>query len=828
MESLINNIEQKILEFWKKENIFKKSLAQNRKGNFFSFFDGPPFATGLPHYGHILASTLKDLYCRYASMKGYYVPRRWGWDCHGLPIENLVEQEMEVKTKKDIEKIGIEKFNAICKSKVLKFASEWEDMVDRIGRWIEFKNAYKTMDTSYMESVWWAFKQFWNKGLIYEGIKPLLYCPRCQTPVSKFEIIMDKNYKEIEVDSIVVKFPLVKEKTQLLKKQNLSKPVYLLVWTTTPWTLPSNVAIGIRKDLDYLLVENDEGFFIIHKQALKLFDRRPRLIKVIKGKELIGSKYLLLFSRKDHETGLIIEDPYITEEGTGLVHLAPAYGEEDFHLCRKHRLPIITTLNEGGIFEFNCPDFLKGAYFEKANEIIINFLSSNNMLFKVIKFKHRYPFCWRCGTALYYNAVTSWFIDIKKIKKMLVELNKTIDWHPAHLKYGRFLKGLQSAPDWNISRWRFWATPIPLWRCQNINCRNIVCIGSIKELRNKAINFDKVYPDYHKNIIDLHRPYIDMVLLRCEKCKDIMVRVKDVLDCWFESASMPFAEIHYPFENKKFFEKRYPADFVAEYIAQTRAWFYVMLVVNGVLFHQAPFKHVLTTGTVLNEKGEKLSKSRKNFPDPWHIIHKYGADALRFYLLSSPVIEARDLFFSEEGVKNVYRKIVNILLNLVALYKFYEMGALAKKLNIEKFNFKTGIKDTLHKWILSYIYYKKNLIKDALDNYETKKACKEIENCINMISLWYVKFIKDLIKIKDQESIVVYSWILYQLSKIIAPFMPFMGEYLYQSLNFVTKKSVHLEKLEDINYLVNKKLIDDMEKVKKIIQLGLSAKKPVV
>lgn len=828
IEKDINNLEEKILFFWEKNKIFLKSLQNRKNSPLFSFFDGPPFATGLPHYGHILASTIKDVFCRYNTMKGYYVFRRWGWDCHGLPIEALIEKEKGIKTKKEIEKkIGIFEFNKACRDTVLKFASEWEYMVKRIARWIEFRNSYKTMDTSYIESVWWAFKQFWDKEMIYEGKKPLLYCPRCETPVSKFEIIMDKNYKNVTIDSLIVKFEIIDSKKIVDK---LNKKVFLLVWTTTPWTLPGNIALAVNPKLKYLILEEDD-YYLISEESLSFLKLSPlnfNKYKRISGKELLALRYKPLFNINEfdfkdyHNVYRVLGDEFVSGlEGTGVVHLSPAYGEEDYILSKKYNLPVIDILDERGIFKNYVPGFLKGVYFENANSIIVDFLVQNNLLFKILKYTHKYPFCWRCGNSLYYRSTPSFFINIQKIKNFLICLNEDVNWQPKHLKYGRFLKSLKEAPDWNISRNRYWASPIPVWKCLNDSCGNTICIGSIEELRKRSINFKEVYPN---DIIDLHRPQIDRIIIKCDKCNARMLRVNEVLDCWFESASMPFAEIHYPFENREYFEKRYPADFVAEYIAQTRAWFYVMMVVNGFLFKKAPFKNVITTGTILNEKGEKLSKSKKNFPDPENIIKKYGADALRFYLLSSQVVEARDLFFSEKEVMVIKTKIIDTILNLVKLFEFYSLDSEIKKIsNFEYFIY--NLKNIINKWILSLVYFKKKLIRDYLDTYKVRLACREIVILLEKISLVYLKLVKDLIKNRDEETIVTYTWVLFQFSKIIAPLIPFSSEIIYQKIHIGKKGSVHLENFEDLPFKVNKNILKNMDIINKIITLGLSIRK---
>ena len=719
----IKEIEEEILKFWGKNNTFKKSLNKTKNGKQYIFYDGPPFATGLPHYGHILASVLKDVFPRFFTMNGRHVERRWGWDCHGLPIENIAEKELGINSKDEIEKIGVKKFNDFCRSKVLTYTSEWKKTVDRIGRWVEFDNSYKTMDNNYIESVWWAFKQLYEKKFIYEGEKVLMYCPRCSTPLAKSEITMDNSYKTIKETTIVVKFKLTDENA------------YALAWTTTPWTLPSNLALTVNPNLTYVYVKDNDSkeTYILAKKLLSNFYKSPseyKIVKEIKGKTLEGKKYEPLFNYfKDTENAFkfLLGDFVTAEEGTGIVHTAPAFGEEDNTVCRKYKIPIVQPVDERGHFTKEVKDFANQYIFD-ANLEIIKFLKTNNKAVISRKMEHEYPFCYRCETPLMYRALPAWFVDIQKIKKKLLTLNKKINWIPKFLKEGRVKHNIETAPDWNISRNRYWASAIPVWKSEN---GKIKVIGSIKELKKYAKNLPK-------KEIDLHKDYLDKVILEIngEKYK----RVPEVLDCWFESGSMPFAQFHYPFENKKFFEKNFPAQFVAEYIGQTRAWFYYMMVLSAILFEKIPFENVLTTGTILTENGEKMSKSKKNFPDPTEIIEKYGVDSLRFYLLQSPVMNADNFNFSEKGVEEVYKKVILLLYNLNNFYSEYKI---VKKINKEKL-------EITDKWILSRLEETGLNVTEDMESYNTIKSCEELRKFIDDLSTWYVRLNRERFNEEDK------------------------------------------------------------------------------
>jgi isoleucyl-tRNA synthetase len=792
----MQNIEEseiKILEFWKKNKIFEKSLKKTKNGKPYVFYDGPPFATGLPHYGHILASTVKDVFPRFFTMKGRYVKRRWGWDCHGLPIENIAEKELGINSKDEIEKIGVKKFNDFCRSKVLTYASEWKKTVDRIGRWVEFDNSYKTMDNEYIESVWWAFKQLYEKGFIYEGEKVLMYCPRCSTPLAKSEIAMDNSYKNVKTITLVVKFKLKDEEA------------YALAWTTTPWTLPSNLALAVNPNLTYSYVKDNESgeTYILAKKLLKTFyksDSEYKLIKEVKGKTLEGKEYEPLFDYfKDAENAFkfLLADFVTADEGTGIVHIAPAFGEDDNAICRKYKIPMVQPVDDKGHFTSEVKDFA-GQYIFDANLEIVKFLKGNKKAVMSRKIDHEYPFCYRCETPLMYRALPAWFVDIQKIKKRLLTLNKKINWVPGFLKEGRVKHNIETAPDWNISRNRYWASAIPIWKSES---GKIKVIGSIKELQK-----------YSKNLkeIDLHKDTLDKIIFKIDG--EEYKRIPEVLDCWFESGAMSFAQFHYPFENKKFFDDNFPAQFISEYVGQTRAWFYYMIALSAILFDKIPFENVLVTGTILAEDGTKMSKSKKNFPDPKNLIEKYGVDALRFYLLQSPVMNADNVNFSEKGVEEIYKKVILLLSNVNNFYSEYKTD---KKIGKEKLG-------SIDKWILSRLEETTLKVTENLESYNTIKSCDDLREFIDDLSTWYVRLNRDRFNENDKLAPRILREVLEKVSKLIAPIMPFISERIYQTI-YSEKDSVHLENWPKVNIKkIDKKLIESMEKVREIVSLGLA------
>jgi isoleucyl-tRNA synthetase len=791
----INEIEEQIIEFWKKDKTFEKSLDKTKKGKPYIFYDGPPFATGLPHYGHLLASILKDVFPRFFTMKGMYVKRNWGWDCHGLPVENIAEKELGINSKDEIEKIGIKKFNNFCRSKVMTYAGEWEKYIHRIGRWVDFKGGYKTMDTNYIESVWWAFKQFYEKGYLYEGEKILMYCPRCSTPLAKSEIAMDNSYKNVKDITVTVKFKLENEKN-----------IYAIAWTTTPWTLPSNLALAVGPKVEYAFVKDksDSNIYVLAKDLISNFyksEEEYKILKIVKGEKLEGQKYEPLFpyfKNTKNAFQFILGDFVTAEDGTGIVHTAPAFGEEDNIVCRKYKIPMVQPVDETGHFTEEVTDYARKYIYDINEKIVIDLKKSGKAIMSR-KMEHEYPFCYRCDTKLMYRALPAWFVDIQKIKSRLLELNMDINWIPEFIKEGRMKHNISTAPDWNITRNRYWATAIPLWKSKD---GKVKVIGSIKELKKFAKKLPKE--------IDLHKDCLDKIKLKIDG--EDYTRIPEVLDCWFESGAMTFAQFHYPFENKEFFEKNFPAQFVVEYIGQTRAWFYYMVTLSAILFDKIPFENVLTTGTILAEDGQKMSKSKKNFPNPLEVIEKYGADALRFYLLSSPVMNADNFNFSEKGLQEVYKKIIVLLYNVGNFYYNYNEVSDLKFLKSD---------NIMDKWILSLTEKLTINVKKYLEKYNTVKTCAEIKKYIDNLSTWYVRNSRERFNEKDENAKKTLRYILEKITRILAPIIPFATEKIFQDLNGV-KKSIHLEDWPESNEsLIDEGLESQMTYVRDIVSQGL-------
>ncbi len=823
--------ELEVLAHWDDHKIFQKSLEKTREGKPYVFYDGPPFATGLPHYGSILPSVVKDAIPRYWTMKGYSVRRRWGWDCHGLPIEQLVEKKLGISGKKQIEEIGIAKFNETCRENVLGYVHEWGKTIHRIGRWVDFDNSYKTMDSTYMESVWWALKQIWEKDLVYEGRKVLLFCPRCETPLSNFEVAMDNSYGDVTEESLYVQVPIVESSLENLhspfaeKLKSLNETASFIFWTTTAWSIPGDVALAVGNEVSYSLVRDSRGLFIVASEKVETLFDGAEVLYTAKGSELVGIAYTPPFDlpdlRSEKSFKVYDADFVTTEDGTGIVHTAVVYGEDDYNLGLRVGLPIVPMITQNGLFNDAAPEFLRGKYYRKGEPLIMEQLEANGSLFKREPYTHSVPHCWRCNTRLFYNAIPAWFINIQKIKLQLQEANRDeVNWYPHHLKEGRFGKGLETAPDWNISRNRYWATPLPFWKCTSKSCGRVRCIGSLEELADSAVNFDEVYASRDIKFVDLHRPQIDQVKLQCAVCGNEMQRVEEVVDCWVESGSMPFAELHYPFENKGVFASRYPAQFVVEYIAQTRAWFYVMHVVGTSLFGHAPFQNVLTTGVVAGTDGGKMSKSKNNYPDPAVLFSKYGVDAMRFYMLTSPVMLGENLNFSEEDVDEVYKKLVLMLHNVLAFLRTY---------SAEKFEAGSAPepRHVLDRWILVRLHQLQANVTENLDRYDTVRAGRPILDFVNDLSTWYVRRSRDRMRSSPDE-VKVLAHVLTELAKLLAPFTPFIADYLYRDLTI--GESVHLEDwsadaasapfTED-----ETALMASMASVRAVVELGLSARK---
>ncbi len=799
----IPKVEKKILKFWQKENIFAKSLKLRKSKPFFSFYDGPPFASGEPHYGHILASTIKDTVLRYWTMKGHQVSWRVGWDCHGLPVENMIEKELGLRSKKDIEKFGIKRFNQTCRQAVFRCMDIWVKTLRRVGRWSDYSQAYATLDNDYIESVWWVFKQLWDRDLIYQAYRVTPYCPRCGTPLSNFELNQPGAYQDIEDESVYLRFPL-KEK----------KKTYLFVWTTTPWTLPANVAIAVGPNIQYVKVKFNNEYYILAKQRLNVLAKEGKyeVVEEFLGKDLVRKEYQPLYKMKLDRPGykVVMADFVSVEEGTGLVHIAPAFGEEDMELGKKENLPTVVTVDEEGkvIQGLGIPG--QGQFVKKADQEITNDLKKRHLLFKEEKIIHAYPFCWRCESPLLYYPINSWYVAVTKFRKELVASNKKIRWVPAHLKEGRFGKWLEGARDWSVSRNRYWGAPIPVWQCQK--CGQQKCVGNVKELGRI-------------NIKDLHRPMIDKVILKCP-CGGQMKRVPEVFDCWFESGSMPYGQWHYPFQNKKLVEKTFPADFIAEGIDQTRGWFYTLHVLATALTlrsiglgkNQPAFKNVVVNGLILGEDGKKLSKRLKNYPAPEIIFNKYGADALRYYLLASTPM-GEDYLVSEKRIAETFRRTILTLWNSFIFLKTYtEGGQLASK--------SVQPKNSLDKWIVSRLNTLVEEVVNWMDKYELTKAARLFDGFLDEFSNWYIRrsrrrFQRPQNSQEKKEAEKILSFVLLNLAKLTAPFLPFMSEEIYQNLE--ENQSVHLCNYPKPNKrLINKKLEERMGQAREIAAVALA------
>lgn len=1020
-KSKVAETEEKILDFWQKNDIFKKSLEKPAPKGDFVFYDGPPFATGEPHYGHVVPGTIKDIIPRYKTMQGYKVRRRWGWDCHGLPVENIIEKELKLSSKKDIVDYGIEKFNASARGSVMRYADDWRRVIPRLGRWVDMDNDYRTMDATYTESVWWAFSELYKKGLIYEGFKSMQLCPRCETTLSNFEVT--QGYKDITDISVYVKFKISNEANS-----------YFLVWTTTPWTLPGNVALAVSGKIKYVKIEVENNILILAKSRLSVIKTEYKLIEEIEGKDLVGLMYDPVFDYYANDKKLtnnekgwkVYEGDFVTEDsGTGIVHIAPAFGADDYELSLKHNLPFIQHVSTGGVFKPEVKDFA-GQYVkpkdtpedkdnhQKADIEIIKYLAHKGSLFAKEKIVHSYPHCWRCDTPLLNYASSSWFVKVTAIRDKLVKENKKVKWIPSEIGEGRFGNWLLGARDWAISRSRFWGAPLPVWRDEKTEeCK---VIGSVEDLKkyskakntyyvcrhgesennekmiissnpadkygltmngrkqaeaagkwlsdkkidliyhspfarthetveiisrkigidkNKIIEDKRIselntgiwngknfndfmktfsgkdrftdipeggegYADIKKRMgdfiydienkhegkniliishdtplflletvaqalnrkqsmelrgatehynqngkprkldfhplphndeyeLELHRPFIDDLKLVSEKGNKL-VRVPEVFDCWFESGSMPFGESHYPFNKCDFNPKPgpfskilgrtkgYPADFIAEGLDQTRGWFYSMLVLGTALFGKSPFKRVVVNGLVLASDGQKMAKSKKNYPDLMLIVNKYGADALRYFLIASPLVRSQDFVFSEKGVDEVVKKHIGRLNNVVSFYEMYAKDG--EMTNIKKST------NPLDLWIQARISELTKEVSDNLDKYELDKASRPFAEFIDDLSTWYIRRSRDRYKGEDAEdrdmALLTTRNIIIDLAKLLAPFMPFLAEDIYMRMKG-EKESVHLE-LWPRRTKIDKNILEKMKEVRRIASLGLEAR----
>ena len=801
-------MEKEIANLWTARNVIKKNFDMNQDGEYFTFYDGPPTANGKPHIGHILTRVMKDIIPRYKVMKGYKVIRKAGWDTHGLPVELEIEKKLGISGKEQIEEYGVEKFVKECKESVFTYVSMWEKMTEQIGYWVDMENPYVTYHNPYIESVWWALKQMWDKGLLYEGHKVMPYCPRCGTALSSHEVA--QGYKDVKDLTAIAKFKVADEENK-----------YILAWTTTPWTLPSNLALCINKAYTYIEAKvNDEILILAKDLAPKVLGEDFETVREFQGAELLGTKYeqLMPFGKVEGKAFEVIHGDYVTlSDGTGVVHIAPAYGEDDSLVAKANGITFINLVDKAGKFVEEVTPWA-GKFVKKCDESICKWLEENNKLFKSEKHLHSYPHCWRCDTPLLYYPKESWFVAMTTLRDKLIENNNKINWYPDNIRTGRFGKFLENVIDWGISRDRYWGTPLPIWQCE---CGHKECIGSIEELKNKGINVPKD--------IELHKPYIDEVHLNCPECGKEMERVKEVIDCWFDSGSMPFAQLHYPFENKELFEQNYPAQFISEAVDQTRGWFYTLLAISTAVFDRNPFENCIVLGHVLDKKGLKMSKSKGNVVDPFEVLASEGADATRwhFYTASAPWLPTR---FSTDDVSEAGRKFLSTLWNV---YSFYVLYADLDKFNpIEYADFVSD--NVMDKWIMSKLNTLVKDVDDKLNSYDITNAALAIEDFTDELSNWYVRrnraryWSETLTDDKIGAYVTLYR-VLTTLVKVSAPFVPFITEEIYQNLvvNLDPKaeESVHLCLWPEVNEkAIDKNLEAEMDLAYKIVKLGRSAR----
>ena len=813
-------MEHKVAENWKEKDIIKKNFDMNEGKRYFTFYDGPPTANGKPHVGHIETRVMKDIIPRYKVMKGYKVIRKAGWDTHGLPVELEIEKSLGISGKEQIEEYGVEKFVKKCKESVFTYVHMWEEMTNKVGYWVDMENPYVTYHNNYIESVWWALKQMWEKGLLYEGHKVMPYCPRCGTALSSHEVA--QGYKDVKDLTCIAKFKVVgKENT------------YILAWTTTPWTLPSNLALCVNKSYEYAEIKANIGTddepkyenYILAKDLIEtvLKETPYEIIKTFKGEELLGTKYeqLMPFAKVEGKAFEVIHGDYVTlTDGTGIVHIAPAYGEDDSLVAKKNGIAFVNLVDKSGNFVKEVEPWA-GRFVRDCNEDICKWLTNENKLFSKEKHVHSYPHCWRCDTPLLYYPKESWFVAMSKLRDELVANNSTVNWYPETIKTGRFGKFLENVIDWGISRDRFWGTPLPVWTCEDENCGHQECIGSIEELKEKALECPED--------IELHKPYIDNVYLKCPKCGGKMKRAKEVIDCWFDSGSMPFAQWHYPFENEDMFKNNFPAGFISEAVDQTRGWFYTLMAIGTALFNKSPFGNCIVLGHVLDEHGQKMSKSKKNGVDPMVLLDSVGADATRwhFYTCSSPWLPTR------LGIKNVQETQRGFLSTLWNVYSFYVLYAEIDQFNpLEYVNFKT--KNIMDKWIISKLNTLIKEVDDKLAHYDITSAAIQIEGFTDELSNWYVRrnrerfWSENLTDDKIGAYVTLYK-VLTTLIKVAAPFVPFMTDEIYQNLVVGLDKnapeSVHLCLWPEVDEnAINKELEKEMDLAYKIVKLGRSAR----
>ena len=829
--------EEEVLKYWKENKTFEKSISQREGAEEFVFYDGPPFATGLPHFGHFIPSTIKDIIPRYQTMKGKKVERRFGWDCHGLPVENLIEKELGINSKHEIEAYGIDKFNDKCKASVLKYTAEWRQTITRMGRWVDFDHDYKTMNPEYMESIWWVAKSLWDKGLIYEGKYILPYCPRCSTVLSTHELA--QGYKDVQDQTVTVRFKITKAPEGVNDPDMANGKTYFLAWTTTPWTLPSNLGLCMGPEVDYVKILDKESgdFYIFAEARLSAYYKSEDAYEIIyrhKGKEFLGAEYEPLFpyfarlkdakvcaeeSNQKCEKGafrMFNADYVSTEDGTGIVHIAPAFGEEDNKIFRGTGIPNVEPIDAECKFTKEVPEY-QGVFVKDADKDIMKRLKEEGKLVKRDTVVHSYPHCWRCGSPLIYRGIGSWFVKVADHHEALLRANSQIKWQPAHIKEGRFGKWLAGSRDWAVSRNRYWGNPIPIWKCDDPDCKHTLCVGSREELKKLS----GTYPE------DLHKQYVDKITIPCPKCGKTMHRIPEVFDCWFESGSMPYAQQHYPFENKEYFESHFPANFISEGLDQTRGWFYTLTILASHLFDKPAFQNCIVNGLVLASDGRKMSKSLRNYTDPVEAINKFGADALRLFLIHSSVVKADDLRYSDEGVRDVLKSIIIPLWNS---YSFFVTYANIDKVQPNGKAFENKLpSNPLDAWLLSITQKLVKDVTEALDDYDLSAAIDPIVAFIDELNNWYIrrsrrrfwKSENDSDKTEAYESLYI---ALKTLCQVAAPVTPFITEEMWLNLKTSEdKESVHLTDYPVYNAAWrNEELEFKMGTVQKAVSMGHS------
>ncbi|MBQ8940527.1 MAG: isoleucine--tRNA ligase [Firmicutes bacterium] len=803
--------EKEVLSFWKENDIFGKSIKAREGCPVFTFYDGPPTANGKPHIGHILTRVIKDLIPRYKTMKGYKVLRKAGWDTHGLPVELEIEKQLGISGKPQIENYGVEPFIKKCKASVFTYESLWRDMSDRVGFWADMDDPYVTYHNSYIESVWWALKQIWDKDLLYKGHKIVPYCPRCGTALSSHEVA--QGYKNVKETSCIARFAVKGEDN-----------TYFLAWTTTPWTLPSNVALCVNKNENYSKVKANDGKVYIMAEALleEVLKEGYEVIETKLGADYVGTEYEPLFPYAkigDKKAFYIVEDNYVTlTDGTGIVHIAPAFGEDDANVGRRFDLPFVQLVNEQGCFTEEV-EGLAGTFVKDGDKEILKRLEESGKLFAALPFEHDYPFCWRCDTPLLYYARDTWFIAMTKVRDRLLKNNETVNWMPDNIKHGRFGNFLENVIDWGLSRERYWGTPLPIWECE---CGHREAVGSIEQLKSMS--------DDCPDDIELHKPYIDNVHLNCPKCGKKMQRVSEVIDCWFDSGSMPFAQWHYPFENKEIFEENYPADFISEAIDQTRGWFYTLMAISTLIFDKSPYKNVIVLGLVQDKDGRKMSKHIGNVVDPWDVLNKQGADAARwyFYANSAPWLPNR---FDDKTVDEYQRKFMGTLWNTYAFFVLY-----ANIDNFDPTNYKLEYDklSAMDKWVLSKLNTLVKTVDTNMENYKITESARAMADFVDELSNWYVRrsrerfWGKDMPQDKVNAYMTLYT-VLVTMAKLSAPFTPFMAESMYQNLvrkvDSAALESVHLCSFPEADdSMIDEKLEHNMDLVLSAVVAGRAAR----